>query len=48
MKNKIYIYSPKYYDEIANDVMENSILLGCHQGLTLINVDVIFTKFKKF
>ena len=47
MKNKIYKYNPRC-NEVANDVMKNGILLGCHQGLTLNDVDMICSKFKKF
>ena len=47
MKNKIYKYNPKC-NEVANNVMKNGILLGCHQGLSLKDINVICTKFKKF
>ena len=47
MKNKIYKYNSKC-NEVANDVMKNGILLGCHQGLSLSDVNVICAKFKKF
>ena len=47
MKNKIYKYNSKC-NEVANDVMKNGILLGCHQGLSLADINVICTKFKKF
>jgi CDP-4-dehydro-6-deoxyglucose reductase, E1 len=47
MKNKIYKYNSKC-NEVANDVMKNGILLGCHQGLTLGDVKIICAKFKKF
>ena len=47
MKNKIYKYNPRC-NEVANDVMKNGILLGCHQGLTLNDVDMICSKFKNF
>ena len=36
---------------ISNDVMENGILIGCHQGLhlkDLINIKKIFNKFAKY
>ena len=35
---------------ISNDVMENGLLIGCHQGLQLkdlINIKKIFNKFAK-
>jgi len=47
MKNKIYKYNPRC-NEVANDVMKNGILLGCHQGLTLTDVNMICSKFKNF
>ena len=33
---------------IANDVMKNGILLGCHQGLVKSDIDYIFKIFLKF
>ena len=36
---------------ISNDVMENGILIGCHQGLKkqdLSNITKIFRKFVKY
>jgi len=47
MKNKIYKYNSRC-NEVANDVMKNGILLGCHQGLTLTDVNMICSKFKNF
>ena len=47
MKKKIYKYNPRC-NEVANDVMKNGILLGCHQGLTLTDVNMICSKFKNF
>ena len=47
MKNKIYKYVTGC-NEVADDVMKNGILLGCHQGLTLTDVDMICSKFKNF
>ena len=47
MKNKIYKKHPKC-DKVANDVMENGILLGCHQGLVKTDLDYICSTFKKF
>ena len=47
MKNKIYKYNPRC-NEVANDVMKNGILLGCHHGLTLTDVNMICSKFKNF
>ena len=38
----------KNCNEIANDVMKNGILLGCHQGLKKSELDYICTTFKKF
>ena len=33
---------------IANDVMMNGILLGCHQGLTLEELKYMCSTFQKF
>ena len=33
---------------VANDVMKNGILIGCHQGLRKNDLDYIFHVFKKF
>ena len=35
-------------EKIADDVMENGILIGCHQGLKINDLIYIFSKFKKF
>ena len=37
-----------YSDEIANDVMKNGILIGCHQGLKKKELNYICKVFKKF
>jgi len=47
MKNRYYKKHPKC-DSIANDVMKNGILLGCHQGMVKKELDYICNKFKKF
>jgi CDP-4-dehydro-6-deoxyglucose reductase, E1 len=47
MKNRIYKYNIKC-NKIANDVMKNGILLGCHQGLNFDDINFICSKFKKF
>ena len=47
MKNKIYKKHPKC-DRIADDVMKNGILLGCHQGMNLKELNYICKTFKKF
>jgi len=47
MRNRIY-KKHKNCNEIANDVMKNGILLGCHQGLKKSELDYICTTFKKF
>ena len=47
MKNKIYKKHPKC-DRIADDVMKNGILLGCHQGMSLKDLNYICKTFKKF
>ena len=46
MKNRIYKKHPKC-DKIADDVMKNGILLGCHQGLVKTDLDYICSTFKK-
>ena len=47
MKNKIF-YKHKNSNQIADDVMKNGILLGCHQGMKNKEVDYICKTFKKF
>ena len=47
MKNRIYKKHPKC-DKIADDVMKNGILLGCHQGMNLKEINYICKTFKKF
>ena len=47
MKN-LYYKSHKNTASVANDVMKNGILLGCHQGLTSKELKYICSIFKKF
>ena len=47
MKNKIFKKHP-ICDEIADDVMKNGILLGCHQGMIKSDLDYICKTFKRF
>ena len=47
MRNKIH-KKQKNSEKIANDVMKNGILLGCHQGLKLKDLNYICNTFKKF
>jgi CDP-6-deoxy-D-xylo-4-hexulose-3-dehydrase len=47
MKNKIYKKHPKC-DAIANNVMKNGILLGCHQDMKKNELDYICQTFLKF
>ena len=47
MKNRYY-KKHKNCNEIANDVMKNGILLGCHQGMKKSELDYICSTFKKF
>ena len=47
MQNRIYKKHPKC-DKVANDVMKNGILLGCHQGMNKSELDYICKTFKKF
>ena len=43
----IYKKHPKC-DVVANDVMKNGILLGCHQGMNIKDLNYICSTFKKF
>ena len=47
MKNK-YFKKHRCASEISNDVMENGILIGCHHGLRLRELDYICNIFKKY
>ena len=47
MYKRVYKKHPKC-DEVANDVMKNGILLGCHQGMNKKDLDYICATFKKF
>ena len=47
MKNLRY-KSHKNVDKIADDVMKNGILLGCHQGLTIKELNFMSNTFDKF
>ena len=47
MKNRVY-KKHKNCNEIANDVMKNGILLGCHQGMNKSELDYICSTFKRF
>jgi len=47
MKNRIYNKHPNC-EHIANDVMKNGILLGCHQGMIKTDLDYICKIFLKF
>ena len=47
MKNRIYKKHPNC-DAVANDVMKNGILLGCHQGMNIKDLNYICSTFKKF
>ena len=47
MKNRVY-KKHKNCNEIANDVMKNGILLGCHQGMKKSELDYICSTFKRF
>ena len=47
MKNLKYKKHPNS-EKIADDVMENGILIGCHQGLKISDLIYIFSIFKKF
>ena len=47
MKKKKYKFS-KDCNYVANDVMKNGILLGCHHGMTTKDVNIICEIFNKF
>tara|TARA_S200000501_G_scaffold364998_1_gene397858 strand:- start:1459 stop:2664 length:1206 start_codon:yes stop_codon:yes gene_type:complete len=47
MVKKKYKKNPNS-ENIANDVMKNGILIGCHQGLKKSDLNYIFYIFKKF
>ncbi len=46
MKNRIY-KKHRNAEKVANDVMKNGILLGCHHGLKLNDLNYICSTFKK-
>ncbi len=47
MKNRVFKKCLNC-DEVADDVMKNGILLGCHQGMVKSDLDYILKVFKKF
>ncbi len=47
MKNRYYRYN-KECNHVADDVMKNGILLGCHQGMTKVDLEYICKTFQKF
>ena len=47
MRNRIYMKHSKC-DKIADDVMKNGILLGCHQGMNKKELNYICSTFKRF
>ena len=50
MKNRIFKKIPNAEQE-ANKVMKNGLLIGCHQGLSIQDLNYItkiFTKFLKY
>jgi len=47
MKKRFY-KKHKNCSKIADDVMKNGILIGCHQGLTSSDLKYICNTFKKF
>ena len=47
MKNKKFKYH-KNCNTIADDVMKNGILIGCHQGMNISDINYICKKFHKF
>ena len=46
MKNRIY-QKQKNCDIVANDVMKNGILIGCHHGMSINDVNLICKVFLK-
>ena len=47
MKNRKY----KFYkgcNDVADDVMKNGILIGCHHGMSIADVNFICRTFQKF
>ena len=47
MKNKVYKYF-KNCNRVADNVMKNGILLGCHHGMSISDVNTICKIFLKF
>ena len=47
MKNKKFKYH-KNCNTVADDVMKNGILIGCHQGMNISDINFICKKFRKF
>ena len=47
MKNRIF-KKHKDCDKIADDVMKNGILIGCHHGMTDGDLKFIMEKFIEF
>lgn len=47
MKN-VYYKKQKGSEDVANDVMKNGILIGCHQGLSISNLNYIYKTFQNF
>ena len=47
MNNRVYKKHPKCHD-VANNVMKNGILLGCHQGMKKNELEYICDIFNKF
>ena len=46
MKNRFHKKHPNC-ESVANDVMKNGILLGCHQGMVKSELDYMCNMFKK-
>ena len=47
MKNRYHKKHPMCHD-VANDVMKNGILLGCHQGMVKMELVYMCKTFEKF
>ena len=46
MKKRVY-KKHKNCDHVANNVMKNGILIGCHHGMSINDIDIIFKVFLK-
>ena len=47
MKNRTF-KANKLCNKVANDVMKNGILIGCHHGMSYADLKYMMTQFEKF